>query len=91
MRHRISHEELCSLAEPEPSPEEEWSDLYRTWKQEELKDLCREVKRIEDSYLRRIQNRKAFVEQTLGIRLKVRVPRTVVQTPVGISRSLENA
>ncbi len=89
MRQRLTHDQLCNLVEIELSPEEEWTELYREWKQQELKDLWLEVKRIEHSYLRRLSNRRNYVEQSLGIRLNVRVPKSVVRPPVTISRSLD--
>lgn len=85
----LTHEQICNLVEIEPAPEEESSELYRVWKKEELKYLWREVKRIENSYLQRIQNRKKYVEQSLGIRIHARVPRTVIHPPVTMARFLD--
>ncbi len=89
MVRRIPHEALVRLVEVEPSPEEEFSHLYRTWKEEELKDLWQEIKRIEEAYLRRLDNRKLQVEQAIGVRLKVRVPRSVVRPAPVVSRFAE--
>ena len=46
MHYRSTKEEICCLVELELSPEEEWTELYREWKQAELQDLWLELKRV---------------------------------------------
>lgn len=89
-RPRFKHTDLCKLVEPEPDPQEEWSQLYREWKQAELDDLWCDIKRLEAARLRRLKQRKEQVESTLGIRLNVRVPRKLVDPPTRVFRILEN-
>ncbi len=89
MRQRLTHEQLCDCVEIEPTPEEEWSALYREWKQEELKDLWLELKRVEHSYLRRIKNQKKYIEARLGVRLNVKIPRQVIDAPARIAHLVE--
>ncbi len=89
MRKKFSREELCDLVEVEPSPAEELDHLYREWKQAELKELWVELKRVEDAYLRRMKNRKHYVERVIGVRLKARVPKAVITPPMGIAQKLE--
>lgn len=85
-RTLFSHEQLCGLVDVELSIEEEYNELYRQWKQSELEDLWREIKRIELIRLRRIAHRKEFVEQTLGIRLSARVPKKLIDPPARLRR-----
>jgi ribosomal protein S4 len=92
MRRTVfTHEQLCKLVELEPTPQEEWAQVYRAWKEEQLNDLWLELKRIEEIHLRRLHNRRQQVENVLGMRLNVRVPRQVIATPPRVARLLENS
>ena len=91
MHYRSTKEEICCLVELELSPEEEWTELYREWKQAELQDLWLELKRVEQTYLRRLHNRKRYVEETLGIRVKARVPKQVITPPVSLVELVDQA
>ncbi len=80
-KHRFTPDQLTDLSEMELSPEEEWSELYREWKKNEIEELWLELKRIEEIRLRRLHNRRQHIEQLLGVRLNVRVPKTLVNVP----------
>jgi hypothetical protein len=90
MKHRFTNDQLCDLAELELSPEEEWSELYREWKKNEIEELWLELKRIEEIRLRRLHNRRQHIEKLLGVRLNVRVPKSLVHAPDRIVSNSSN-
>lgn len=88
---RFTNEQIVDLAEVEPAPEEEWSDIYREWKKLELQDLWIEIKQIESQRLRKMQRQREQIEKLLGRRLNVRVPKNLVDVPAQMIDQLEAA
>lgn len=86
---KFNHEQLSELVEVDPAPEEEWSDIYREWKKDELKDLWIELKNLEERRLRRLKNRREHIEKLLGCRLHVRIPKQLLTPPNHISELME--
>lgn len=78
---KLTHQRLCKLAEIELSLEEDITQRFKAWREEERQECIEHLNRVQEAYIQRIEQKKKEVKRFVGFEPPVRA-RRVISLPV---------